>query len=594
MKIKNILIPISFLVLLSACTKDFLDRMPQTSVTEENTFKTPSDLEIYTNSMYGMLGPSYSDGFTDNIAGLSGSSTTDNMVRGTLNINNASGWDSWGNLRRINFMLQNVGKTQGDAAAINHFIGIAKFYRANWYYNMVISYGDVPWYGSVLKDNEEEQMMKPQDPRTLVVDSIMADLEFAAENIKPEGTNTRITKWAALNLLSRIALYEGSYRKYHTYLKLEGTADRFFTKSAEAAKKVIDEGGFSISSTGKPAEDYRALFVSTDISANREIIFYKKNSLSEGVGNNSHTVFDYQWALSRDLMEEYLMKDGSRFTDQQGYASKTVLDIFKNRDPRLAEVIMQPGFKTNPDLDIPHVLKPTFGGYLQVKFYPRNPSQRLGWDLNYTDLPIMRYAEVLLNYAEAKAELGTITQVDLDLSIGKIRQRVGLPSLLLSEANSNVDNTLAAKYPNVKNNKGIILEIRRERRVELAAEGFRFNDLNRWSVGEQFAKDPEGMYVNGLGAMDVTGDGRVDIAILKNKNETGPLAGVSEEDRKRLVMHYLDDNVIYLSEGTKGHIKFVRDRNQPRKWEAGPKYYYRPIPIQQIVLNPNLKQPLGW
>ena len=143
MKINYILF-IYALVFLTACNKDFLNRMPLTSVTENNTFKTSSDLELYTNSMYGMLGPNLSDGFTDNIAGLTGSTDSDNMVRGTLNINNVSGWDSWGNLRRINFMLQNVGNTQGDAAAINHFIGIARFYRANWYYNMVITYGDVP------------------------------------------------------------------------------------------------------------------------------------------------------------------------------------------------------------------------------------------------------------------------------------------------------------------------------------------------------------------------------------------------------------------------------------------------------------------
>jgi hypothetical protein len=513
------------------------------------------------------------------------------MVRGNLTVANAGGWDGWGTLRRINFMLQNVDKTKGDAAAINHFIGIAKFYRAYWYYNMVMTYGDVPWYSQVIEENEEELMLKTQDPRTLVVDSVMADLEFATTHIKPGGTNTRITKWAALTLLSRIALYEGSYRKYHTYLNLDKTANFYFDKSAKAAKQVMEQGGFDIYKTGKLGEDYRALFSSPDLSANKEVIFLKKSSVGEGVANNSHTVFDYQWALSKDLMEEYLMNDGSRFTDKAGYDKKVITEIFKDRDPRLSETIMEPGFKTNPNLATAHVLKPTFGGYLQVKFYPRDPNLRLGWDLNYTDLPIMRYAEVLLNYAEAKAELNDISQVDLDATIGKLRQRVGLPTLVAGTA--TVDPILAARYSNVTGNKALLLEIRRERRIELATEGFRFNDLNRWYVGKLFTENPKGMYVKELGAFDVTGDGKVDIAILKSKDDVTPIAHLSEEDKKRLVIYYLSENVIYLSEGTKGHILFARDRDQKREWKDN-KYYYRPIPLQQTVLNPKLKQPFGW
>jgi hypothetical protein len=598
MKLNNILIPLFVLTCLSACKKDFLGRLPETNVTEENTFLTPNDLEIYTNSMYGMIGPNYSDGFSDNIAGLSGASTTSNMVRGTLTVANADGWGGWESLRRINFMLDNVHKTKGDAAAINHFIGIARLYRANWYYNMVLTYGDVPWYGKVIKDNDEAALTKKQDPRTLVVDSIMADLEFAANNIKPSGTNTRITKWAALAMLSRIALYEGSYRKYHKYLQLEQTAAAFYEKSANAAKKIIDEGGFLVHNTGKLGEDYRDLFANPDLSTNKEVIFLWKNSKGEGVANNAHTVFDYQWALSKDLMEEYLMKDGTRFTEQPEYETKTITQIFTNRDPRLSEVIMPPGFKTNPTLDIPYVLKPTFGGYLQVKFYPRDPNLRMGWNLNYTDLPIIRYAEVLLNYAEARAELGQINQADVDATVGKLRQRVGMPTLSLATASVNVDPILAKRYPNVLTNKGAILEIRRERRTELAAEGFRFNDLNRWYVGELFAQDPKGMYVPALGAMDVTGDGIQDIAILKNEDEKGPIASLPEDVKKKLTYYYLEEkkgsNVIYLSEGTKGYVMFVVDKNQPRKWVDGAQYYYRPIPIGQIVLNPNLVQPFGW
>jgi len=576
---------------LTSCQKDFLDRFPQTSVTENSTFKTPADLETYTNGFYGMIGPNYSDGFTDNIAGMSGSSTTDAMVRGNLTIANAGGWGGWDNVRRINFMLQRVANTTGDQASINHFVGIARFFRANLYYNMVMTYGDVPWYNQVIKDTDEDLLMKKQDSRTLVVDSIMADLEYAVAHIKPGGTNTRVTKWVALTLLSRIALYEGTYRKYHTYLNLEETAHKFLERSASASKQIMDQGGFSITNTGKLQEDYRNLFVSKDLSANKEIIYLWKNGEADGVANNTHTVFDYQWALSKDLMEEFLMKDGSRFTSLPDYDKKQVTEIFKNRDPRLAENIMEPGFKTNPDVNIPYVLKPSYGGYLQIKFYPRDPNQRKGWNLNYTDLPMMRYAEVLLNYAEAQAELGKITQGDLDLTIGVLRRRVGMPTLKLADAQSNIDPIMASKYSNVKHaNKGIVLEIRRERRIELASEGFRFNDLNRWYVGELFAVNPKGIYVPGLGALDVTGDGEPDLVILEKESDKASLP----EKYKALPGYYVSENNIYLSNGSSGHIVFFKDKNQPRQWVDGPKYYYRPIPIGQTVLNPNLIQPLGW
>lgn len=578
---------------LNSCQKDFLNRLPETSVTVENSFQSVKDLEIYTNAMYGMIGPSYSDGFTDNVAGMAGASTTDNMVRGNLTVANASGWSNWGDLRRINIMLDNVHKTKGVAADINHFVGIARLYRANWYYGMVKTYGDVPWYSKEIKNTDEEFLMKGQDPRTLVVDSIMADLEFATEHIKADGTNTRLTKWSALHLMSRIALQEASYRKYHEYLGLQGTANAFYEKAANAAKQVIDGGQFAIHNTGKLAEDYRDLFSNPNLSNNEEMIFFKKNSLGEGVANNTHTVFDYEWAMSKSLMEEYLMKDGSRFTQQVAYETKTITELFKDRDPRLAELIMEPGFKTNPDLEVAHVLKPTYGGYLQVKFYPRDPELRKGWNLNYTDLPIMRYAETLLNYAEAKAELGTLTQADIDISVSALRKRVGMPAMSLAAANANVDPVLEKRYPNVTNNKGVILELRRERRVELAAEGFRFDDLNRWAVGELFREAPKGMYVKELGLIDVTGDGKPDIAILEKESNDNPWAVLPKEERDKITPHYLSDDVIYLSEGTKGHVMFTRDRKQPRQWEA-PMYYYRPIPIQQVVLNPSLKQPFGW
>jgi hypothetical protein len=354
----------------------------------------------------------------------------------------------------------------------------------------------------------------------------------------------------------------------------------------------MDNSGFEI--TGNGAEGYRALFSSNNLSANKEVIFLQKNNKEQGVANNTHVVLDWQWALSSSLADEFLMADGTPFTSQSGYATKTFVNIFAGRDPRLAETVMPPGFVTAAGNN-PYLARPNFGGYLQVKFYPRDPALRGGWDLNYTDLPIFRYAEVLLINAEAKAEMGTITQGDLNATVNKIRARVGMPALDLATANGAPDTYIAGKYPLVSGtNKGVILEIRRERRVELACEGFRLDDLYRWKAGTLLAENSSGMYVPALGGLDVTGDGVADIAILQSKEDESPIAGLPADVKEKIVKYYLADGGFILSNGTSGRVMFTKDVAQPRSF-VEPKYYYFPLPASQIILsNKKITQPAGW
>ncbi|WP_293309760.1 RagB/SusD family nutrient uptake outer membrane protein, partial [Pedobacter sp. UBA5917] len=161
-------------------------------------------------------------------------------------------------------------------------------------------------------------------------------------------------------------------------------------------------------------------------------------------------------------------------------------------------------------------------------------------------------------------------------------------------ANSTPDAVLAAMYPLVNGaNKGVLLEIRRERNVELACEGFRFADLLRWKAGKLLEKPTQGMYLPKLGAYDVTGDGIEDIAILQAPNQETPLDGLPADVKSKLVKYYLSDNSFYLSNGSSGFIMFPENLSSPRSF-IDPKYYYFPIPMQQILLNPQLKQPTGW
>lgn len=589
-------------ICLVACKKDFLQQNPESAITTEDFFKTPQDLETYSNTLYDVLPGGnqgiglFSDIYSDNISTYTGGSETDIMIRAGLTPATVSGWDEavWGQLRNINYFLVNAGKATGAAADIDHYIGIARFFRSYFYYNMVKKYGDVPWYSGVMNAADEALLYKASDPRTLVVDSVISDLEFAAGHIKADGSNTRVTRWAALTLLARVALHEGTYRTYHTELGLQSTAASFLQKAVGASNEIMTGGGFDIYRTGSGGLDFRKLFSSSDLSGNSEIIFYKKNSVTDEVLNLTHNVLDWQWALSRSLADEFLMTDGTPFTSQPGYNTKTFVEMFQDRDPRMAETIMPPGFTANPPSGQPYLTKPNFGGLLQVKFYPRDPAQRGGNDDSYTDLPVFRYAEVLLINAEAKAELGTITQGDLDNTINLLRDRVNMPDLDLAYANAHVDPKLAADFPAVSGvNKGALLEIRRERRAELAAEGLRFDDLYRWKAGALLARPSEGMYVPGLGALDVTGDGEYDIAILEAEGEDGPIAMLPQEIQDGLVKYYLDGGIFTLSNGVSGFIRFSKDIQQPRSF-IEPKYYYFPIPLQQTLLNKNLTQPPGW
>src|SRR5690606_30186281 len=235
---------------------------------------------------------------------------------------------------------------------------------------------------------------------------------------------------------------------------------------------------------------------------------------------NTEIFGNYEQSPSRDLVQTYLMADGSRFTSQAGYETFGFVEEFENRDPRLAQTLAYPGWRRIQDSE-PYVqfLARNFSGYHQLKGYVNSTDQVI---LGGVDVPVHRYAEVLLILAEAKAELGTLTQSDLDNTVNQLRERAGMPHLDLTWENANPDPVLAAKFPNVGGkNLGVILEIRRERRVELSFEATRYDDLMRWHAGKLLAKIPQGMYFPGVGDYDLTGDGIPDIRLIP-EGETIP------------------------------------------------------------------------
>jgi len=584
-------------MVFSSCNKEFLDRYPQTQISEENFFKTTSDLETYSNTFYSQLAFTYDDIGSDNVSSYSGGGEVNNLLAGNLTPSTVTGWDDWSNLRTVNYLLDHASGASGDSASINHYVGIARFFRAMFYIVKVKRYSNVPWVNHAMSNTDTALLYKPEDPRALVVDSIVSDLQYAANNIltSKDGNRTRVTKWSALALLSRFCLFEGTFRKYHSEVQLND-GNRFLQMSIAASQQLMASRKFQI--VGSSAVDYGNLFASSTLAGNNEIIQWQASDPSLGVGNNSHTVLGWEWALSKSLEESYLMMDGSRFTDIATHDTMGFVQVFKNRDPRLAQTFAYPGF-SNSGGGVAYIAKPNLGGYDQIKYYPKDASLRGGWELNYTGLPLFRYAEVLLNYIEAKAELGDdIAQSDLDATVNLLRDRVAMPHMNLSVQN-NMDPVLTKYYPNVTGkNQGLILEIRRERRVELACEGLRLDDLNRWYAGQRIGDAQQGIYVKSLGGLDLTGDGLPDIAILPSVSDSSALNSLSPAQRNNISARYYltnsdgTSNNFYLTKSTSGNIAFTADKGTRQFIE--PKYYYRPVPLNQTVLNPKLAQPFGW
>ena len=582
---------------LAACKEDFLDRYPQTSISPEAFFNTEEDLALYINGLISFPDRySYRDDQNTDNAATTGAVELKTIMTGTPTAQNITGGWSWERLRNINYFLGNYQKAAVSSEVKSHYVGLAKYYRAEFYMAKVKRYSDVPWFSKALNP-EDAELFKTQDPRALVVDSIMADLEYASNNIREKVPTGTPGKWAAKMLYAKIALYEGTYRKYHTELNLQSTANRFLEKASVVSGEIKSSKKFSIYNTGKPAQDYGTLFSSQDLLSNSEVILANSfdPTKNRAQDNNTEIFGEYEQSPSRDLIQSYLMKDGTYFTDMSGYQQFQFVKEFENRDPRLSQTMVFPGWIRQPDV-LPYVqrLNKNFTGYHQLKGFVNSSDAVVRQGV---DFPVYRYADALLIYAESLAELGTLTQANLDESVNLLRKRAGVPDLNLAKANAAPDPFMAQKHPNLTGvNKGVILEIRRERRVELAFENSRYDDLMRWQAGKLLTSIPEGMFFPGLGKYDMTGDGIEDI-ILIDKSSSIPAEAQKLKNALGTTLIYYkggafgEDVTVYLKNGLAGGTLVTE--TAARKFED-PKYYYRPIPQQQILLNPKLKQVFGW
>ena len=520
---------------LSAC--DVLDLEPKDRVTQFDYFKTANDLELFSNPFYNNLLDK--EPFDEQ---------SDLLVQNTLSAilfggshrtvpESGGGW-SWTDLRRMNTLLEYADMCE-DKEAVTKYTAVTRFFRAFFYFEKVKRFGDVPWYDIQL-GSADELLYKPRDSRELILTKMLEDIDYAINSgglTESAADPYHVNKWAALALKAQFCLYEGTYRKYHN-LNLDGHDANFYLDlAAKAALEIIEKGPYKLYQTGHPEKDYLTHFFAQKDASPEEYILAIKFDYAIGARHNAsaYTLLPTQGrpGLTRKFINTYLMDNGTAFTDKPGWQEMQFIEETDGRDPRLAQSIRTPGYTRigarrvqGPDVGV------TITGYQPVKFVqdPTSSGGQIDRNDRWTcDMPVFRYGEVLLIYAEAKAELGSLSPDDLNITVNEIRSRVGMPALTMRDLDKQPDWYLSSEeygYPNVTGSNEIvnaILEIRRERTVELIQEGFRLQDLYRWKAGYCIDQAISGMYFPGPGEYNLAGKETADLIL--RQGQTKPQAG---------------------------------------------------------------------
>ena len=577
--------------LTTGCNDEFLERYPLDRVTNQTFWNTENDLRVYNNSLYDLSRNNdnvpishghqngfdshwasvwFLDEFADNMAPRHARHTYYQQVRSgkhTVPTDPGPQWfgfKGWNFVRAINVGLANYDKATVSQAIKDRYIAEARLFRGWFYAEKVQKFGDVPFVEKELTV-ESPELFAARTSREEVMEKALEDLNFAAtklpDNWGDGNAPGRINRWNALLVKSRLCLFEGTWRKYH------GGKDpnKWLQEAANAAKELMDKGPYRLFNTGNPTTDYNSYHRVLNLAGNPEVMYWRKYQLGVFT-NNVQSYFEYAGGATKSMVEDYLCTDGKPITTSALYkGDATIEDVFENRDPRLRQTVLHPAdvakykYHLADGRAYPRI-QGMEGGYLSttgyhiIKHY--NADDMIGKAFDTAEAPaiILRFAEALLNYAEAQAELSKLSQADLDLTINKIRDRVGMPPLKLDAV--PVDPRYAADGITP-----IIAEIRRERRVELFMEGFRYNDLRRWKQGKKLLIPTLGM--------------RWDAAAIARYP-------------KAIVQTSIDP----VSKNTYVDVYKGTDWANPVFDEA--KHYLWPIPLNNLAQNPALKQNPGW
>lgn len=596
---------------LVSCNDDFLEVYPRDTQTEATAFVTADNFETYAWGLYSIFG-----GYSDDTLG-------DDKNGGNLVSNAAGGESDWAMgrykvpssggdwdfsfIRRCNLMLDHIDGSQMNEDEKKHWRAVGLFFRSHRYFQLLQKFGDVPWIEHVLSTDSEE-LYYPRDSRDMVASNILRDLKQAVADIREGGNGNNTVNTDVVNtFLSRFALFEGTWRKYHGLQD----ADTYLQAAADAALAVINTGKYSVNPS------YDALFNSEDLTGAASIILFRQYTGGELGHNYTRRIRtgELTFEATKDLVDSYLCSDGKPistsdvFEDAPGEEGKDRLreyDRFRNRDRRLYVTIVPPynenmsdskdseykvmlddadnaswtGTKRLPMTNFkgqvcnsqPNLMESsnftnwgkTHMGFCMWKYYnTTTPSTTANSD-NTTDAPIFRYEEVLLNYAEAMCELGKFDQAVADRTINLMRRR---PSCNVADMDVDAITAAGRSWDPALETGGyynraadpVLWEIRRERRLEFVGEGFAFRDIRRWKIADLVLnKRPQGAWID--------------------RNVYGG----------NLTLQDIDGNTL-PADAQYGYGAYF---GKPSGWLEH--YYLYPLPLNNLVLNEALEQNPGW
>lgn len=658
----KIYLSIAFLLsVFTACNDDFIQRDPLTKPAEGSALKTTTELELYLNQLYGLYIEGHQTGWADsnqwsplNVSGshlMHDDMRSDNATQPSQNADDRligthktpqsahknNGWN-WENLKQVNYFLRNYRAAEisvDNPDKLNRYAAEAYFFKAYDYYQKVLYFGEVPWLTWDLNVDSPE-LYSARTPREQLMDSVMWCVDYAAKNAidatdsKNGGADGRINKDMANFLKARIALFEGTFRKYHTELGLQSTSGKYLEECVKACKAIIATGNYRLYQDNSGQAYWKVFTFKQDPKAdgNNEAILARVYD-GPKLGHAAQKYYEYNdWrncrhGATRGLIDEYLCEDGRPIYTGGTEGSYQVNPLFEgydgmwkeldNRDPRLRQTVAKPGeYITvyNRDLGVFGIdevgiyypvisytttsnpvgqYQSTVTGYRFIKHWMGDKAQANAITQGWQTAVEFRYGEVLIMLAEAEAELGTISNATLDLTINALRERGGFdfakyPNAKLTLGNIPADprmdaiNTKYLDYPV----SPILREIRRERRVEMAQEGRRYADLMRWKAGKFLTLPMRGMKYTAEKQKLYDGS-------RASKPIVNPVTGYKEWANEAIV-----GKQVFL-DGDGFIICYPRSINVVDGQLPWNDYrYYFPIPMEELIMNPNLKQNSGW
>lgn len=592
---------ICLLALTASCNR-FLDRPPLTSL--DNTpgfYNSETTLRQSVNGMLPIHFGGYQTGWSRSKFGnqTANASFSDDFGQGAASIMTkiapatSGSWD-FSRVKKMNILIEGVEHSTLDEPVKAHWKGVYLFYRALENIDLMQAFGDIPYYDFAVQSDDEKGLYLPRQNRTEVAKKILEDLKYAAANVRiKDGTpGVSLGRDAVCAKAAEAMLFEGSWHKYH--LNDNANAKIFFEAARDFAKMIMDSGRYKISN------DYHALFTSEDLAGNPEIIMYR----SYEAGKVTHSVMSFDieqpqgTAPSKSFVESYRTLNGLPI-HQDGnaqYKGDMSFDDEKaNRDPRMLQTL-------DSELHYEYLYNIySKTGYFSRKFTNEDYIGKAQGQssTNTTDAPVIRYAHVLLTYAEAVAELGTVggpamTQSDMNKSINLIRARKGvnMPPLTVSGDQVSVNGVVINDPDKDADVNSLLWEVRNERRVEMAFEGLRYDDLKRWNKLEKCdnqanPKQNMGAYVDLDALLDA-----INKIELKGKTDPAVIAKIKERNAGKVK----NIKVYPVPAGAErtGYIKPTTDKYRV----VERKHYLQPVPTGQITLyeghNVVLTQNPGW